>query len=233
MTQLNEEYVLQKSKFGSKTVMSFTKTWGAYAVKEVFEDKVYKDLEITPDDYVLDIWANVWAFVVDNFDKCVRIYAFEPAEDNYGVLKLNIRENGINNCVAWNKPVTRNWGEITFYEDTTPSSAINSIYKMDKCVEIKKESVSIIEVLNMEDFTKIKCDCEGAEFDIFKNLEVPLTVKQIIVEVHEPMIPTDLLADGLQVIEDLKRQFTTCDLIELYNGDGVKVEGVYMYNLKR
>jgi FkbM family methyltransferase len=108
---------------------------------------------------------------------------------------MNIRENGVNNCVARNKPVTRNGGEIIFYEDTTPSSAINSIYKMEKCVEIKKQSVSIIEVLNMEDFTKIKCDCEGAEFDIFKNLEVPLTVKQIIVEVHEPMVSAEFLPE--------------------------------------
>jgi hypothetical protein len=64
-------------------------------------------------------------------------------------------------------------------------------------------------------------------------LEVPLTVKQIIVEVHEPMVSAEFLPEWLQVIEDLKKQFTTCELIKLINWDWEEVQGVYMYNLKR
>ena len=46
----------------------------------------------------------------------------------------------------------------------------------------------IEEIFKQWQFTKIKCDCEGAEVDIFKDLIIPDSVKQMIFETHEESV---------------------------------------------
>lgn len=163
-------------------------------INEIF---VKKDYNFFTDEKVIliDIGANIgiaslFFSKINNVDK---IYAFEPVEETYKQALLNFKLNEkilkiseFNNCglgksdrkevFLFNRNVKGNTGVRG-----EMSSSFNASQVVEKEVLIKKASVEVERIVKENPSAKIvvKMDCEGAEYEIFEDLEESNCIKNI------------------------------------------------------
>ncbi|MDP2642356.1 MAG: FkbM family methyltransferase [Candidatus Peregrinibacteria bacterium] len=125
----------------------------------------------------------------------VKIFAYEPEEKNFAVLKENLKMNRVKNVFAKNVAVNGNDGmcELFLSEDSHNHSVIG------EGVSRKVNSVSFQTIVEKhlvreecENIDLVKMDCEGAEFEILESLdsyvnavEIFKKIKSFCVEYHE------------------------------------------------
>lgn len=158
--------------------------------EEVFVDMDYKLLDDVikgAKNCILDIGAHIGCFSVYSsfLNPDVGIFAFEPELSNFALLKEHLKNNGAKNVKAKNLAV---WsgdgaGKLFISED----SHNHSLVKNGGVGEINVNFISLQRAL----FTFNKCDlvkmdCEGAEFEIFRNtpLDVLKKVSVFYIEYH-------------------------------------------------
>lgn len=149
--------------------------YGAYAPGEQFQ--------ISPGDTVFDIGANVGVFAVwaALHDPSVKVYAFEPASENFRHLQRNIEANGLDNIVPLQCAVSDSDGELTLY--LHEHGAMHTMFKdvadglhRSQAVDLGGETVpawsldSLLDKYEVERCDFLKIDCEGAEYAIFDGL---------------------------------------------------------------
>lgn len=134
---------------------------------------------------VIDIGANIGlaALFFSTKDNVKKIYSYEPVPFTFDQAKFNLDLNKnaiveLNNfglgkidteeTFLFNKNVKGNTGSRT---DLSASFIITEVEKVD--VIIKKASPVLEEIINQNEKLKIvlKMDCEGAEYDIFEDLD--------------------------------------------------------------
>lgn len=150
------------------------------AMAESFID--YKDLNVK-ERFVIDIGAFLGDSIFYFWSRgAKKILAFEPFQDFYERAKSNILLNNLNNEI-----IIINCGmgsQIYQYDSNKDSSLQENLMSFE---EIKK----ILEKYNEERLPiALKVDCEGCEYEIFKNNEVvrnwkSLGVVEFIMEYHE------------------------------------------------
>jgi len=105
-----------------------------------------------------------------------RVYAFEPARDNFDVLQRNIALNSYKNVTAVNKAVTDTSGTVTFHlspEGNDRHSIRNSSRNAISHESVTVGTVSIDDFLESENWPAIdviKMDAEGAEPNVFRGM---------------------------------------------------------------
>jgi len=159
-------------------------------IQEVIRRNTYgllvKDLE--PEDTILDLGSHIGTFAILVALKVKRVICFEPSPENFELLKTNTER--FSNVELHNKAVTdKEQDKIEFWFITKPKSnnkntGAGGIYKKRGRSIIMVDNMHIRDVLEQIKPTKIKCDIEGAEYEIFSETEVPSTVKAIIFEIH-------------------------------------------------
>lgn len=144
----------------------------AFAVVWLLEE--YSRPGFLPEDggTVIDIGAHIglYTMLVSGACKNTRIFSFEPASENYALLRDNITRNSLDSVKTFNLAVSGQGcrKELFLSED----QAGHTLYKKSE----KKESVDCVtldEIINDNGIQKIavlKLDCEGSEYDILKNL---------------------------------------------------------------
>ena len=153
------------------------------------------DFEIQDNWLVLDVGANVGVFstYVVKQAKNVKVYAYEPAKDNFDFLNNNIKRNNLTtNIKAFNVAVTGKEGKkINLYIHSLGSGG-NSLYheqaKSDKTETVLTTSLNeIIKLNKISNVDLLKLDCEGAEFDILLNSSknVLSKIRRVAIETHE------------------------------------------------
>lgn len=159
-------------------------TYDYIIVKEVVERGDYNRMTLNKDDIVLDLGAHIGAYTCLIAPSVKQVIAYEPEPSNFKLLKQNI--SGLNNVTIHNEAVVPHAnGKIPFYVPKSLNTGIGSIIKRKGRKEIFVDTVSFKDILDEYKPTKIKCDIEGAEYDIFAPpLKIPVTVKEIIMEVH-------------------------------------------------
>lgn len=138
---------------------------------ECLETKVIKD-QIKKGDIVLDIGAHIGYYSLI-FGKLVgslgKVYAFEPAKDNFTLLKKNIRLNNFKNIVPIKKAVSD--------QDSKTSLLLSRHDSVDHRVLWvgKHHRVEIVTAVKLDNFFKkktkvnlIKIDVQGEEFKVLK-----------------------------------------------------------------
>ena len=130
-------------------------------------DKV--NVTVQPGDVVIDAGSWVGDFAAYASVKGATVYAFEPTESTFEILKKTAELNG--NIIPVNKGLSDENTNMTFFENTGANTGSNSL--MDKKGEQNfAEASSLVETIRLDDFVRennlervdfIKCDIEGFE----------------------------------------------------------------------
>jgi len=185
----NEFYYMElkkgiKIKLRNKStdLQAFTNVW-------INEEYKKQDFIIHDNNCVIDIGGHIGLFTIfaSQFCKNGRIITFEPVNENFKILKDNIKINKINNVKIFNKAVSGKNGMVTMYYDNKDHAAHSLIHQQNK--EIKIESITLEKIFEMENIKicdYLKLDCEGSEFMILENLSTNYfqKIKKILLEYH-------------------------------------------------
>jgi FkbM family methyltransferase len=132
-------------------------------------------IEIHKADTVVDIGAHVGFFSILAAMKAKggHVYAFEPAPENFSMLKENVSLNGIKNITVINHAVSHESGTRNFvlYPESSGAHSFTS-------AELNQKNVIQVSAISFESFIHeagieavhfLKMDCEGAEYEILFN----------------------------------------------------------------
>ena len=172
-------------------------------INEIWIDKCYeKDFKINSNMIILDLGANQGLFSLYALSKGAFVYSYEPDNNNYSLLKENIKLNNLENKnKSFPYAVSTKNGTIDLYSPgknktantaliSTSGDYITGLQNIDN-YEVEHQQVKTISLekilsgLNNIDLLKI--DCEGAELDILKSasFESLKKVKNIVMEIHK------------------------------------------------
>ena len=168
-----------------------------YLIKEVFVKSEY-NLNLKRESILIDIDMNRAAasLLFATNENIKKIYAYEPFKPTFEVAKRNL---GLNPKLS-EKIIPLNFGlgkaEATLELPYTPdaSGAMSTTHNICEDANTRKETVVIkdaaeqIAAILEENKNKhiiVKCDCEGAEFEIFERLNEKNLVSRIDVVMME------------------------------------------------
>ena len=169
-----------------------------YLVKEVFVKSEY-NLNLRKESVLIDIGMNrAAASLLFASNKYVqKIYAYEPFKPTFEQAKRNLELNSqlSKKIVAFNVGLGKEESTLELPYDSRATGSMSTTHdvcpsakNMDKqTVVIKdaaKEISSILEA-NKNKHIIVKCDCEGAEFEIFERLREENIVGRISVVMME------------------------------------------------
>ena len=100
-----------------------------------------------------------------------KVYAFEPFDESYNLLKMNIEKNNINNIVPINKSLGNKNGERILYLSGENIQGITSdpnIRAFDKEIKVQEVTIDQFVEKNNVDVGFIKADVEGSEMDLLE-----------------------------------------------------------------
>ena len=189
----------------------------AFAVVWLLED--YNRPGFLPEEgTVVDIGAHIglYTMFVSSASKNTRIFSFEPASDNYAMLKDNIARNSLDSVKAFNIAVSGQSGkkELFLSED----QAGHTLHKKSEKKEIV-DCVTLDDIINDNDIQKItvlKLDCEGSEYDILDNLSDAGydKIERICLEYH-------ITGDDFSMRDKLKKNLAKrgFNIEDVYNDD--------------
>ena len=168
-----------------------------FTMYEIFVKQVYQDLNIKPNDIVVDIGAHVGMFSMYANEKGAKqIYAFEPTPSTFKYTSKNLGR--LKNVKTFNYAMSGHNGHIQFiivgpstvcssytnvnnneYNEDTNSKKTIDIPCMDFHTFADNNEVDRIDVM--------KIDCEGGENDIFPTISddyLKYRIRKLYMEVH-------------------------------------------------
>lgn len=166
---------------------------------EIFVDRDYMvvdDIVGEASGVILDIGAHIGLFSMyaRGLNDNVKIFAYEPAPENFAAMKAHFKENHIDGVTVKNVAVTGNDGEtVLFLSEDSHNHSIWNLFG-SKMKQVKVPTVSMAKIFE-RDLVKqgilfcdlVKMDCEGAEFEILESMSVEVFKKigSFYIEYHE------------------------------------------------
>ena len=141
---------------------------------------------LRPGMVVVDVGAHVGYYTL-LAARCVgrsgRVYAFEPAPENFGVLQHNIAQNNLANVVAEQLAVTRqsSLAKFTISEVDSASHTLATSLVRGREIEVRTVSLDDYFASNGTPIDVMKLDAEGAEADILDGMPHLLAQNQNLV----------------------------------------------------
>ena len=144
--------------------------WYLFCYDEIFKDEIYKFKTDSAAPFIIDCGANIGLSVIyfKHLYPNARIVAFEPDEEIFEVLKLNVdtyefKDVSLHSAAVWNSE-----GELSFQPD---GSVGGRLWEGEGAKRVK--TVRLKDFLNQKvDFLKI--DIEGAELEVLRDCEEAL-----------------------------------------------------------
>jgi FkbM family methyltransferase len=183
----------EEKSHNDKNELEFLKKQHEYVYKEVVESNIY-DLElekINQYEYI-DIGANIGCFTsLVGYFGAKKVVSVEPVKSTFDQLQSNINKLQLKNVIAFQNAVGMiNNTPIKLYKGK--DSGLNSSYS----VSTEFDTVNTITLSNLMSNLStnkiyLKCDCEGAEYDILltANDADMQRVEYIAIEIHEDLHP--------------------------------------------
>lgn len=193
-----------------------------FVVKEVLIDEIY-NFDFKQNDIVLNLGWHHGSFDVFAYNKVKKILTFEPSLVNYERLMYNLKLNNITNCITYNWAIARYDGEIDIH--ISEQSWHNSCVLNGKQAT-KVKCYNIERILKEERPTKIKCDIEWFEYELFDWLIIPEQVNEIWFETH--IFYKEQWTQHIKLIKDIKAQWFQ---ETIYKND--EQNRTYLINFKR
>lgn len=173
-----------------------------FIYRENLKNKSYeKKVQIEEGDRFLDIGGHIGMFNLNCYFSRASAVSYEPSIENYELLKMNTE--GCSECV--NMAVVGNDDkERKLYLNETNDPCTHSFYinKRRKKTETVK-CININDILT-DDFTGMKIDCEGSEWEIINAIKDFKNVKKIYIEYHFVMIGKEHYLQIVNILEKNK-----------------------------
>ena len=157
----------------------------------------YRLLNLTSGDVVLDIGGHIGGFARHAEALGVaKVISVEPDSDNFRLLRKNTIGFGkitrINRAVVSSKVMSR---KVTLYVGTHRSMGLHGLLPIRGRKLAIVKTVQFLKLLRKYRPNKIKCDCEGSEYDLLFNTDLPKFVKRLAIEIHfQPTVVVGPLA---------------------------------------
>ena len=172
--------------------------------QEIFMDKVY-NMDYNKDDIILNIWWHIGLYDLMYANQVKEIHTYEPSLENFKRLEEHLKLNHIDNVFYFNKWVGSHQQSATLYHNSEDNTWMNTIIKWPDVRSEKIELLDVNDILAVRSFTKIKCDCEWAEYLIFMDTTIPKTVKEMAFELHTR--DDDTKKQWIQLVAAFKEQW--------------------------
>ncbi len=226
-------------KFQGRNLKTELETDADFSVfEEVFKDLDYQQCDNiiqNAKNCILDMGAHIGLFSIycAVLNPGVKIFAFEPDERNFSLLKKNLKLNRINNVYVKNIAVGPEDGVKSFYLSAdSHNHSLISRSENQKTVKVQVKTPDTIngKILNREDLSNIdlvKMDIEGSEYDVLASMSDNLIRKTtaFFIELHDCQnrrktdLPVSLLRkNGFRV--SVKKSFYSGELAFLYAAKG-------------
>jgi FkbM family methyltransferase len=168
-----------------------------HGLKELFIDQLYK-IDLPSNSFIIDCGANIGLSIIylKNLNPGATIIAFEPDDNNFRLLQLNVKTFAFDKVDLNKKAVWKENSMINFSNEGSMSSRIDSSQESGNTVE----AVRLKEYLNQKvDFLKI--DIEGAEYEVLKDIQPNLHfVQSLFLEYHGMFSQNKELVEILDII---------------------------------
>ena len=143
-----------------------------------------KRCSYTAKDVWLDAGGNIGVFVCKYANKVDEIITFEPDDENFDLLKKNIKLNDIKNYKAFKAALVGNKDKTRdFYLNTKKNKGTHSLMVTRGRDKITVKCQNIDEVIKKYGVNKIKMDVEGAEYELLTSMDLD-PIKEIVLEYH-------------------------------------------------
>lgn len=173
---------------------------------------------------ILDIGANhgLATIILAKQNPNSKVYCFEPNSKLYEIILVNIKDNELQNVVAYNKAVNSN-KSLFLIENAKVSGAstvgydktqMENFYRNYGISQVEIECISIDEFLSEEKIDNIflmKIDCEGSEFDILTKSELlfkDIKIENIVGEFHDLSYFYDKQISSAELLTKCKQNIT-------------------------
>jgi FkbM family methyltransferase len=195
-----------KLRRDSTDLMALTHVW-------LIEEYKRSNFEINSHDVVIDVGAHIGLFTLYASQFCNEgtIYSFEPVKENYKLLLENIKLNNLNLVRSFNLAVSNSNVPIKLYLDNDESG--HSMFSQSSD-SIMTNSISLQKVFDDNQIKRcnfLKLDCEGAEYEIIKNLpsEYFEKIDKIVIEYHMANSQPELLDELKEILVNQKFHIET------------------------
>lgn len=173
-------------------------SWEEMFMREVWAENYYfHDLPIpTLNDNVLDIGGHIGGFSILVGKMANKVVAYEPIKENVELFKHNIEINGLEDRVkVLQVGVGKDDRSATIYlpNGDNPNTGKGTVADYD----IANSDARVIQIWNINDvlnghrvnFTYLKLDCEGSEYEILPAIDYDRfpKLKYITMEFHESL----------------------------------------------
>lgn len=193
--------MIREYKFGRQVFKLNLKSDADKSVfHEIFVDRDYMvvdDIVSEASGVILDIGSHIGLFSMyaRGLNDNVKIFAYEPAPENFSAMKSHFKVNKIEGVVVKNVAVTGKDGEtVLFLSEDSHNHSIWNLFGDVKLKQVKVPTVSMAKIFE-RDFVKqgvefcdlVKMDCEGAEFEILESMSADVFKKTgaFYIEYHE------------------------------------------------
>jgi FkbM family methyltransferase len=188
-----------KIRTNSTDIMQLGTVW-------LIEDYKNSGFNINDDDMIIDVGAHIGLFSLFISQQCKKgkIFAYEPIEKNFNILKENIELNKIKNVIYFNSAVSNQSNKLKIFIDSDDSA--HSIFESDKkFIEVNSTTIkSIFDENKIKNCNLLKLDCEGAEYQIIESIpkEYFLKIDKMIIEYHIANENPELYKKLIQNLKD-------------------------------
>ncbi len=135
-------------------------------------EEVLRKRLILDEGIAIDVGANGGMYSIPLGKRLLnkgQVIAIEPEEENFNLLKENIKINGLTNIIPIKKACFSKSGSIEFYLDEIGTGGNSTIKKRSKSIKVDAETLDkIIKDLKLNRIDLIKIDVEGAEAEVLK-----------------------------------------------------------------
>lgn len=192
-----------------------------YLTQEIFEGKIYEtQYPVQKGDVVLDLGASIGPFVWDVMDRASKVIAVEPSLSNCELIKSNSQDFPVEVIPK---------GLAKYEHSTLPGNVIYDNIQNE--MNWEKETSEMGEVITLHQIIKdynldkidfIKTDCEGGEYALFTDENMPFllnNVRNIVGEFH--LATADLKVEFRYFRDKFLKQFPN---FEVYGVCGTDIK---------
>lgn len=182
-----------------------------YVIRENYGSQ-YDRLELNITDVVLDIGANIGAFLVYRHEEAGWIHSYEPEPENFELLNRHRKMNHALNSTTYQLAVTgTEMGHITLYLNGGKNLGNHSLLNKRGRETVQVPSETLDQIISETRATKAKIDVEGGEYDMLMSSELVSSLDAIIVEYHFAMLNDKDMSLYVEFVNKLRNDFNTVD----------------------